>query len=75
MALYAYAKYVLAGLLNCDHFSAKWLSRCYNREFMRLLEDSRFSDFDVIFTDKEIGLVGFQRYFNCLPDKCNKDKK
>ena len=72
MALYSYAKYVLAGLLNCGHFSAKWLSRCYNREFMSLLEDSRFSDFSILFTDREIGLVGFQRYFNCLPDKKEK---
>lgn len=64
MALYMYSKYILSRLLYGD-FSVDYLSSCLDTKFLHHLEKSEYSDFSVIFTDREIGLIGFGRYFKC----------
>lgn len=68
MALYVYAKYILSRLMYGD-FSVRYLSRCLNERFLRDLEESAYSDFLFIFTDPEVGLTQFGRYFKCACDE------
>jgi len=65
MSLYVYSLYILSRLLYGE-FSIGFLSRCFFGQFLRDLETSRYSEFSIIFTDPEIGLIGFNRYFRCL---------
>ena len=65
IALYVYAKYILSRLLYGD-FNVNYLSSCLDARFLKDLKASEeYSDFSIIFTDREIGLIGFGRFFKC----------
>lgn len=70
MAFYAYSKLILSKLMY-DDFDAKYLSRCFNEQFMRDLEASDYSEFAIIFAPR-YGVSNFDRYFKCVCDtgKC-----
>lgn len=72
MALYALLKYILARLMYGD-FSLKYLDRCFNKQFMRDLSESHYSFYLFFFTNREIGLIGFDRYFKCLCEKSEEE--
>ena len=78
MALYSLLKYILSRLLY-GNFSVKYLSRCLNERFLEDLNDSPYWEFAFFFTDEEVGLTDFGRYFKCKCDNnsdvCGKQRK
>ncbi len=64
-ALYVYTVYSLARFLYGE-FDTDVLARCFFPTFFRDLQDSPYSDFTELYTNTEVGLVGFQKYFDCI---------
>ena len=62
LSFYSIVKYSLAGLIYND-FNVKYLLRRYYPQFLIDLRNSRFSKFEIFFTNPLIGFSDFTKYF------------
>ena len=62
LSFYAVSKYTLAGLIYND-FNEKYLLRKYYEQFLIDLRNSRFSKFEIFFTNPAIGFADYTKYF------------
>lgn len=67
MAFYVYLNNILSRLLY-SHFDLKWLTPCFFDQFLKDLK-KRYPIYVQFFIKPQYGIVGYQKYFECVCEK------